>query len=102
MSTSSGHVVPIKLYLAVFAALMVLTAFTVWVAFLDLGPANSIVALGVAVIKATLVVLFFMHVKYSSRLTWLVVASGFFFLVIMIALTMADIVSRGWLGTPGS
>jgi cytochrome c oxidase subunit 4 len=102
MSTGSGHVVPIKLYLAVFAALMVLTAFTVWVAFLDLGPANSIVALGVAVIKATLVVLFFMHVKYSSRLTWLVVASGFFFLVIMIALTMADIVSRGWLGTPGS
>ncbi len=102
MSSSSGHVVPIKLYLAIFAALMVLTAFTVWVAFLDLGPANSIVALGVAVTKATLVVLFFMHVKYSSRLTWLVVASGFFFLLIMIALTMADIVSRGWLGTPGS
>jgi cytochrome c oxidase subunit IV len=100
-TTAGHHVVPIKVYLAIFATLMVLTAFTVWVAFLDLGPLNVVVALGVAVTKASLVVLFFMHVKYSSKLTWLVVVSGFFFLAIMLALTMADIVSRGWLGTPG-
>jgi cytochrome c oxidase subunit 4 len=102
MSAGSDHVVPVKLYLAIFAMLMVLTTITVWVASLDLGPLNLVVALGVAVTKATLVVLFFMHVKYSSKLTWLVVASGFFLVAIMIALTMADMVSRGWLGIPGS
>jgi cytochrome c oxidase subunit 4 len=100
--SGSDHVVSIKVYLAIFAMLMVLTASTVWAAFLDLGPLNTFVALAIAVTKATLVILFFMHVKYSSRLTWLVVASGFFILAIMIAVTMADIVSRGWLGTPGS
>ena len=98
---SSDHVVSIKLYFAIFATLMVLTAMTVYVAFIDLGTMNTFVALAVAVTKATLVILFFMHVKYSSKLTWLVVASGFFFLAIMLALTMSDIVSRGWLGTPG-
>ena len=98
---SSDHVVSVKLYVAIFAILIVLTAFTVWVAFIDLGLLNTFVALAVAVTKATLVILFFMHVKYSSKLTWLVVASGFFFLAIMLALTMSDIVSRGWLGTPG-
>ena len=102
MSAGSDHVVPLKIYFAIFAALMVLTAITVWVAFIDLGPMNTVVALGIAVTKATLVVLFFMHVKYSSKLTWLVVASGFVFLAIMLAFTMSDIVSRGWLGTPGS
>ncbi len=101
MSAGSHHVVSIKVYFAIFAALMVLTAFTVWVAFIDSGSLNVVVALGVAVTKATLVILFFMHVKYSSRLTWLVVGSGFVFLAILIAFTMSDVVSRGWLGTPG-
>lgn len=101
MSAGSDHVVSLKLYFAIFGALMVLTALTVWVAFIDLGAMNTVVALAVAVTKATLVILFFMHVKYSTRLTWLVVASGFFFLAIMLAFTMADMVSRGWLGTPG-
>lgn len=98
---SSDHVVSLKIYFAIFGALMMLTALTVWVAFIDLGTMNTFVALAVAVTKATLVILFFMHVKYSTKLTWLVVASGFFFLAIMLALTMSDIVSRGWLGTPG-
>ncbi len=96
------HVVSLKVYFAIFAALMVLTAATVAVAYVDLGAMNTFVALAVAVTKATLVILFFMHVKYSSKLTWLVVASGFVFLAIMIAFTLADFVSRGWLGTPGS
>lgn len=98
----TGHVVSLKVYFAIFAALMVLTAVTVGVAYVDLGAMNTFVALAVAVTKATLVILFFMHVKYSTKLTWLVVASGFFFLVIMIAFTLADFISRGWLGTPGS
>ncbi len=98
----TGHVVSLKVYFAIFAALMVLTAVTVAVAYVDLGALNTFVALAVAVTKATLVILFFMHVKYSTKLTWLVVASGFFFLAIMIAFTLADFVSRGWLGTPGS
>ena len=101
MSAGSDHVVSIRLYVAIFLALMMLTALTVAAAFVDLGALNTFVALGIAVTKATLVILFFMHVKYSSRLTWLVVASGFVFLAIMLAFTMADIVSRGWLGTPG-
>ncbi len=98
---SSDHIVSIKVYVAVFAALMAMTAFTVWVAFIDLGTLNAFVALAVAITKATLVVLFFMHARYGSKLTWLVVASGVVLLVLMLAITMSDIVSRGWLGTPG-
>ena len=97
----SGHISPTSSYYRIFGALMVLTAITVFVAFQNLGAWNFPVAIAIAIFKATLVVLFFMHVKYSSKLTWLVAASGFFFLAIMIALTMSDIVSRGWLGTPG-
>ena len=63
---------------------MVLTAVTVWVANLDLGRWNAIVALSIAVLKATLVVLYFMHVRYSSRLTWIFVGAGFFWLGILI------------------
>jgi cytochrome c oxidase subunit 4 len=97
----SAHVVPTSIYYRVFAALLFLTAVTVGVAYLDLGPANAIVALAIAVIKATLVVLYFMHVRYGSRLTWLFVSSGFFFLIVLIGLTMSDELSRGWLGVPG-
>jgi len=93
----SGHVVPRKVYYAVFAALLVLTAITTAVAFVDLGPWNTVVALGIAFLKATLVALFFMHVKYSSRLTQVVVAGGLFWLAILIVLTLSDFVSRGWL-----
>ena len=93
----SGHVVPRKVYYAVFAALLVLTAITTAVAFVDLGPWNTVVALGIAFVKATLVALFFMHVKYSPRLTQVVVAGGIFWLAILIVLTLSDFVSRGWL-----
>ena len=93
----SEHVVPRKVYYAVFVALLVLTAITTAVAFVDLGPWNTVVALGIAFLKATLVALFFMHVKYSSRLTQIVVAGGLFWLAILIVLTLSDFVSRGWL-----
>ena len=75
---------------------MVLTAVTTLVAFADLGPFNTIVALTIAMTKAILVVLFFMHVRYSSRLTWIVVGGGVFWLAIMIFLTLTDYLTRAW------
>jgi cytochrome c oxidase subunit IV len=97
----SVHVVPVRTYLGVFAALLALTAITTAAAFVDLGPFNNVVALGIAVLKATLVVLIFMHVKYSPRLVPLVVIAGGFWLVILIALTLTDYLTRGWLQVPG-
>ena len=97
----SHHVVPTRVYYTVFAALMVLTALTVWIAFYDLGILNDVAALGIAAIKATLVVLFFMHVRYSSRLISLIVGTGFAWLALLLILTMADYFSRGWLPFPG-
>ena len=96
----SGHVSPLKVYLGIFLALMVLTAVTIAVAYVDLGQFNKLVALGIASFKATLVVLYFMHVKYASRLTKLVVVSGFFFLAILLGLTMSDYSSRTWVNPP--
>ena len=92
----SAHVIPTRVYYTIFAILMVCTGLTVWIAFLDLGPLNTIAALGIAVFKATLVVLFFMHVKYSTRLTWAVVLGSVFWLGILLALTMSDYLTRVW------
>ena len=96
------HVSPIRVYLSIFGALMVLTLVTVLAAFVDLGAFNPAVAMAIAIFKATLVVLYFMHVKYSSRLTKLVVLTGLFFLVILLGETMMDYASRGFLPTPPS
>jgi cytochrome c oxidase subunit 4 len=84
------------MYLAIFGTLMVLTGVTVGAAFINLGSLNFPVALAIAIFKATLVVLFFMHVKDSSRLTKLVVGTGFFFLLVLFTLTLTDYLSRGW------
>lgn len=94
----SGHIVTKKIYFLVFATLLLLTYATVHVAYQDLGPWNVIVALTIAVIKGTLVVLFFMHVRYSDRLTWIVVITGFAWLVVLLSLTMSDYFSRSWFG----
>jgi cytochrome c oxidase subunit 4 len=91
----SAHVVPLKTYFTIFGALMAGTALTVIIAFQDLGPMNTVVALTIAGIKALLVVLWFMHVKYSSRLTWIFAVAGFLWLILMIGLTMADFDTRG-------
>ena len=96
----SGHISPKSTYYAIFGALMVLTGVTVAVAFVNLGVFNFPVALAIAITKATLVILFFMHVKYSSRLTKMIVAMSFFFLFIMFGLTMTDYLSRGWYASP--
>jgi cytochrome c oxidase subunit 4 len=108
----SDHVVPVRTYLEVFAALLVLTLVTVLAARVDLGepeiagfriPVNVIVALSIACLKAVLVILFFMHVKYSGHIVQLVVASAFVWLFILIAITMSDYLSRGWLlGRPAA
>ena len=98
--TNGHHVAPVMLYLVIFGALIVGTILTVVVAKFDLGPFNNIVMLTVAVTKALLVVLYFMHVRWSSRLTWVVAASGFLWLIIMFVLTMQDYMTRGWV--PGT
>jgi cytochrome c oxidase subunit 4 len=97
------HIVPLKYYFGVFGLLMVLTALTVLVASYDLehiwGPLNIIVAMTIAVIKATAVVLIFMHVRWSSKLTQLILASGIFWLIILLVLTYTDYAVRihaGW------
>ena len=95
-----GHVTPLAVYLAIFAALMVLTVVTVLVAYVNLGQLNIFIALGIACFKATLVVLYFMHVKYASPLTRLFAVTGIFFLAILLALTMIDYGSRMWVNPP--
>jgi cytochrome c oxidase subunit IV len=102
MSENSEHIVPVKVYLAVFAALMVGTAVTTAAAFIDLGVFNGIVALTIAMTKAVLVVLFFMHVKYESKMTKVTIISAIAFLCILLALTMTDYISRPWSGRPGA
>ena len=90
----SDHVSPVSLYLTIFGALMVLTAVTVGAAYVNLGAFNFAVAIAIAGFKASLVVWFFMHVKYQSHLTKLTVATGLFFLVILLGMSMIDYVSK--------
>jgi cytochrome c oxidase subunit 4 len=98
MSSPNGHhVASVRLYLVIFGALILGTILTVVVAKFDFGAMNNIVMLSIAVTKALLVVLYFMHVRWSSRLTWVVAASGFFWLLILFFFTMADYMSRGWI-----
>jgi cytochrome c oxidase subunit 4 len=92
----SGHVAPKGLYYSVFAALIFGTFLTVVVARFDLGVFNNVAMLGIAVAKASLVVLFFMHVRWSTRLTWVVVCAGIVWLLILFTFTMNDYLTRGW------
>ena len=94
------HVTSLSVYFGIFGILMALTAVTVAVAWVDLGSLNILVALGVAVFKASLVVLYFMHLKYSSKLTWIVVGAGVFWLFILLSMIMADYLTRSWMPSP--
>jgi cytochrome c oxidase subunit 4 len=96
MSTATDS---LNTYRAVFVTLLVFTALTVWVAFMDLGALNNVVALGIATVKATLVLLYFMHVRHSAALTKLAIASGVAFFFLLVAFTLADTVTRSLLGT---
>lgn len=94
-SHSAHHVVPPKVYLWVFGALVVLTGITVWAAFMTMpDPWHDVVAMAIAVTKATLVVLFFMHVKYGTRMTKLTVIAAVVFLVILLGITVTDFWAR--------
>lgn len=103
----SHHVVPMKIYVSVFLALLVGTAVTVWVARIHLSapavmllgstvhlPLTIMVALSIAVIKATLVVLFFMHLRYSHRLNWIFMTAAVLWLALMLGVVMTDVMAR--------
>jgi cytochrome c oxidase subunit IV len=96
---SAGHVAPTRMYYMVFAALIVGTILTVAAAKVDLGPLNNVVMLAIAGTKAMLVILFFMHVRWSSRLTWVVAMAGFFWLALLFTV-IGDYMTRGWV--PGT
>jgi cytochrome c oxidase subunit 4 len=90
------HIVGPGVYVAILLSLLAGTGLTVWASFLELGPWNPIIALAIATAKAMLVVLFFMHVKYSTKLTKLTVFSGVFMFLVLISMTLADYISRAW------
>lgn len=92
----SEHVVPKTIYVGIWATLMVMTLVTTLVAFVDLGRFNTVVALVIAVFKASLVVLFFMHARYSPRLTRIVILCGIFWLCILLAFSSVDYLTRLW------
>jgi cytochrome c oxidase subunit IV len=92
----TGHVSPIGLYVTIFLSLMVLTAVTVGAAYINLGQFNFLVAMIIAVFKASLVVWFFMHVKYQSSLTKLTVATGLFFLALLLGMMLIDYTSKNF------
>jgi len=98
----SEHVHPKRFYVAVFVALVVLTLVTTTVAFVDLGRLNTVVALVIAVCKATLVVLFFMHLKDQTGLTRVVLIAAVIWLAVLIGITMSDVFTRHWVPSNGS
>src|ERR1700686_834472 len=93
----SQHILPIRLYVTIWASLLSLTVMTAAVAFVDLGPFNTVVALGIASFKALLVGLFFMHVKYTSeKMTKVVFVAAIFWLLILLGLSLAAYTTRLW------
>jgi cytochrome c oxidase subunit 4 len=94
----TGHVVPRKIYLTIVIVLLTLTGLTYWAATIDLGPMNVVIALVIATCKATLVVLFFMHARYSPRRTRVVIISGIFWLALLLGLTLSDYLTRSLAG----
>lgn len=95
------HVVGKGVYFGVFAALILLTWVTAGVATIDLGRLNIFVALAIALFKASLVVMFFMHVKYGTRLTKMIIMCGIYWLFLLLFIVMMDIWTRSWMGVPG-
>jgi cytochrome c oxidase subunit 4 len=94
------HVIPLGIYVGIWATLMFLTALTVFVSFIELHDWNIVLALVIATIKGTLVMLFFMHLFYSSKLTKVTVIAAIFFLFLLLALSMTDYLTRSWLTYP--
>src|SRR6185369_5655257 len=97
MSASATTHGGVAVYYVIFTVLLSLTGLTVGVAYLNLGEANAIVAVAIAITKASLVLVYFMHLRFSSRLTWVWAGLGFFWLAVLVTFTLADEISRGWL-----
>ena len=96
----SEHIVPVRIYVTIFLVLLLGTALTVMAAFYDFPwQLNTIVAMTIAITKATFVVLYFMHVRYSTRLVWVILGSALFWMAILFAFTLADFYTRDWLST---
>ena len=98
----SQQIVPLKTYLLVFISLIGLTLLTTGVAFIDLGPFNTAAALLIAFSKMFLVILFFMHLRHGSGLVRIVVVAGFFWLALLMVLTMTEYRTRSWSPAPGA
>lgn len=96
-----GHIDSVKTYIGVLVVLLILTALTTGVAFIDLGAMSTVVALSIAVCKMLLVALFFMHIRHSDKLTKLVVSGGLMWLGILLLLTLTDFATRDWIGVLG-
>jgi len=99
-TTPSEHIMSVRANLLVFAALMLLLAATVVAAQFDLGALSLAIALTIAAAKALLIILYFMHVRFSGRLAWVFAAGGFIWLGILVGLTLSDYISRGWFAVP--
>ena len=95
------HIDSVGVYVAILVLLLIATGVTTLVAFVDLGNFSVVVALAIAVCKMLLVALFFMHVRYSTKLTRLVILGGLMWLAILLLLTLTDFFTRGWVNTPG-
>jgi cytochrome c oxidase subunit 4 len=100
MSQSEPHITP-KTYFIVYGALLGLMFLTLGAALVDLGPANFLVAIGIATVKMVLILLYFMHVRYSDKLTWVFSTAALFWLIILIVGTLNDYFTRGYLNVPG-
>jgi cytochrome c oxidase subunit IV len=94
------HIIPVGIYVGIWASLMFLTALTTGVSFIELGDWNIVLALVIATVKGTLVVLFFMHLYYSTKLTKATMIAALFFLFLLLALSMTDYLTRPWLTNP--
>jgi cytochrome c oxidase subunit 4 len=101
MSDQEHHIVPKRVYFAVFAILILMTWVTTWISTVDLGRLNIFVALSIAIFKASLVILFFMHVKYGTRLTKMIVLAGLYWLILLLFIAMLDLWTRNWMGVAG-
>lgn len=101
MSTGHAPITAVRVYVTIFAALLLFTGITVFVAHQDYGALNTPVALAIAITKGSLVVMFFMGVRYNTPLTKVVVLSGFFWLLILFGLGLNDYLTRAWIGVPG-
>ena len=97
----SQHILPLRTYFLIFASLLGLLLLTVGAAYVDLGRFNHLTAMAIATLKAVLILLYFMHVKFSSKLTWIFSGAAFFWLFIFFALGFNDYLTRDWLPIPG-